>query len=364
MPKPQIVQSLNLIVASPGDVGPERDVMNKVVDKLNPILMSQFSLQLRLLRWETDVYPAFHLLGPQGQVDEGLQIDECDIMVGIFWKKFGSPVKDAKSGTEHELRRAYSAWKKSKGKRPQIMIYFKNKKFTCKDNNEKKQKALVDAYKKKLSAKALWWSFESELEFELLVQNHLLMYLLRNAGELGGRSYRVIKSHDELVASNKRIVNEAQDVLFTTGSRSRDEKYLKSIENRIRKVRRLTHYRVLFGEPHHTVLKKHLLNLLKLRDPEDRSLGYQTLHLGLFDDYASQFDTYLLGNESEVLVLLPSLLGVGQYDSGVVFTGQSEVEGLLRFVKDLYGRSAKVETVAAINQLQALDGGIAPRRRK
>ena len=67
--------------------------MDAIVADLNRIIDSQFGLELRVLRWETDAYLAFHLEGPQGQVDEALQIDNCDIMVGIFWKRFSTPVR-------------------------------------------------------------------------------------------------------------------------------------------------------------------------------------------------------------------------------------------------------------------------------
>jgi hypothetical protein len=349
------IQQLNLIVVSPGDVQSEREAMDAIVADLNRIINSQFGLGLRVLRWETDAYPAFHLEGPQGQVDEALQIDNCDIMVGIFWKRFGTPVRDASSGTEHELGRAYSAWKASGGKRPQIMVYFKNKKYVCKDEAERQQWAQVEAYKKKISAEALWWGYKSRSEFEQLVRNHLLRYLLENAGELGGRSYRVIKSAKDLLAYNEQIVREAQVNLFTTGSRSRDVNYLKAIEQKLQAVPALVHHRVLFGAPHHRVLKDHLRQLLKLRNPRDRRHGFKTIHLGLFNDYQRQFETFILGNEREVLVLLPSLLGVGEYNSGIIFTGRDEVDGLLRFVKDLYGWSTKVETLEEIEALRALD---------
>jgi hypothetical protein len=355
MPKQERIQPLNLIVVSPSDVQPEREAMDKIAADLNKIISPQFGLELRVLRWETDVWPGFHLEGPQGQVDEALQIDNCDIMVGVFWKKFGTPVKDAKSGTEHELGRAYKAWKASEGKRPQIMIYFKDKKYECKTQAEKKQMALVEAYKNKVQTKAIRSSYKDLADFQRLVRDHLLMYLLRNAGELGGRSYRVIRSSKDLRACNERIVNEAEENLFTTGSRSRDVDYLKAIEQRLQAVPALVHHRVLFGAPHHLVLKDHLTQLLKLRDPNDRDQGFKTIHLGLFNDYARQFETFILGNESEALVLLPSLLGVGEYNSGVIFTGVDEVAGLLRFVKDLYGWSTRVETPGEVAALRALD---------
>ena len=39
----------------------------------------------------------------------------------------------------------------------------------------------------------------------------------------------------------------------------------------------------------------------------------------------------------------------------LMLTGKEEVDGLLRFVKDLYGWSTKVETLAEIEALRALD---------
>jgi hypothetical protein len=39
----------------------------------------------------------------------------------------------------------------------------------------KQQLAQVEAYKKKVSADALWWGYKNKPEFEQLVRNHLLM---------------------------------------------------------------------------------------------------------------------------------------------------------------------------------------------
>ncbi len=75
-----------------------------------------FAAFLDLSRWETDAYPGMHSLGPQGFIDEltryqRLRIENSDILVGVFWKRFDTPVGDADSGTEHEIRRAMEAWK-------------------------------------------------------------------------------------------------------------------------------------------------------------------------------------------------------------------------------------------------------------
>jgi hypothetical protein len=31
-----------------------------------------------------------HVLGPQGLIDRALQIESCDALVGVFWKRLGT----------------------------------------------------------------------------------------------------------------------------------------------------------------------------------------------------------------------------------------------------------------------------------
>jgi hypothetical protein len=56
-------------------------------------------------------------------IDDQLRIEECDILIGVFWKRFGTPVGDAESGTAHEIRRAIDTWN-DRGT-PQVMLYFR-----------------------------------------------------------------------------------------------------------------------------------------------------------------------------------------------------------------------------------------------
>lgn len=79
-------------------------------------------------------------------------------------------------------------------------------------------------------------------------------------------------------------VNGARECLVAAGSRSRDAEYLEAIETALVDRPTLVHYRVLFGPPHHQALKDHLLRLLELRDPAERSLGLKMLHVGIVED--------------------------------------------------------------------------------
>ena len=128
-------------------------------------------LHLDVYRWETDSHPGFHPLGPQGLIDPILKIDTCDILIGIFWRRFGTLVSDAKSGTEHEFRIAYEAWKKSR--KPQIIVYFSQKPYAPKSKEETDQWGLVLQFKKDFPPEGLWWEYKGKTEFEALLRNHL-----------------------------------------------------------------------------------------------------------------------------------------------------------------------------------------------
>lgn len=118
------MKQIRLVVASPSDVTPERNAVTKVVDDLNKLLGRQNDFTIEVWRWETDSGPGFHPLGPQGSIDADLKIADCDILLAIFWTRFGTRIlRGRETGTEHEINLAFKAWKSKK--KPQILVYFK-----------------------------------------------------------------------------------------------------------------------------------------------------------------------------------------------------------------------------------------------
>jgi hypothetical protein len=161
---------LRIVVASPSDVQTERDILgDKVIPELNRGIANTHNITLELCRWETDSYPGFHLDGPQGLIDGILKIDECDILIGIFWKRFGTPIQDGTTGTEHEIMTAYESWKSKRT--PKIMMYFKQKEFMPNSSDLKQMEGVLN-FKKNIPKEGLYWSFKEE-EFESLLRQHL-----------------------------------------------------------------------------------------------------------------------------------------------------------------------------------------------
>ena len=116
-------------------------------------------------------------MGTQAWIDETTDIEDCDILIGIFWKRFGTQTPDAKSGTEHEFRKAYESWKRNGY--PQIMMYFNQSYHTLTSKEEADQLGQVLEFKQNFPREGLFWTYKGEEEFKNIVRNHLTQYILK-----------------------------------------------------------------------------------------------------------------------------------------------------------------------------------------
>jgi hypothetical protein len=189
------VALIRVVVASPSDVQSERETLSRVADELNRTIGRAYDLRVEVNRWETDAHPGFHVEGPQGLIDPILRIEECDVFVGIFWKRFGTPVKATTSGTQHEFTKAYRCWKKQGS--PHIMFYFSKQPHTPSNSEESAQWNEVKAFQQNFPAEGLWWSYGEPLEFERQVRNHLTMYVLDRVKEVHDAEVIDETEHDE-----------------------------------------------------------------------------------------------------------------------------------------------------------------------
>ena len=101
------------------------------------------------------------------------------------------------------------------------------------------------------------------------------------------------------------------------------------------------------------MLKEHLLALLRLRDPYDRSLGVKTLHLGMVEDIALAPERFFCASEQMAVVPIPSLTSHEAFDSGVVL-GAAPPPGCWIMDVRTYAASRRVETVEDVTALDVL----------
>jgi hypothetical protein len=157
-----------VVLASPGDVQPERDALQSAISiELNQLLRDmELPAFVELYRWETDAYPGLHKHGPQGLIDSRLKIEDSDVLIAVFWTRFGTPVGTSGSGTEHEIRRALDA-RKRKGS-PQVMLYFRKSYYEPVSPADKDQFRMLQEFKAELQAteapaeRPLIWEYEGD----------------------------------------------------------------------------------------------------------------------------------------------------------------------------------------------------------
>jgi hypothetical protein len=165
-------QILSIFLASPGDVGAERNSVNAFVNEWNDLWSDEIGVHLRLVRWETHAYPAG---GADGQDVINAQIgEEYDVFLGIMWKRFGTPTGRAASGTVEEFERALARNRASGS--PELMFYFK--KAELDPGVDAEQLLAVREFRGKLANDGLlYWEFLSHEQFDQLVRVHLTRHV-------------------------------------------------------------------------------------------------------------------------------------------------------------------------------------------
>ena len=104
-----------ILIASPSDVEEEREIAVRVIQEWNDLYSYSRKVALLPLRWETHTAPDYGTR-PQEVINRAI-VDHCDLLVGIFWTRIGSPTGIAESGTIEEIERVGNAEKP-------IMLYF------------------------------------------------------------------------------------------------------------------------------------------------------------------------------------------------------------------------------------------------
>ncbi|MBC6951123.1 NACHT domain-containing protein, partial [candidate division KSB1 bacterium] len=215
----QTKRTLRIVLSSPSDVADECRVMESVIAELNRGVAHERKVTLELTHWQTDTYPGFHPEGPQGVIDPILKIEDCDILLAIFWKRFGTPAKGALSGAEHEIRTAIKA-RQASG-RPWIMIYFKEADRRLKTPEELRQYAAVLEFKQDISPLGLFWTFDDTADFERKVRQHLTHYILDHVHPTAGEPTPSSSANrvQELLRSHRRNLQQKFSTIHLFGEK-------------------------------------------------------------------------------------------------------------------------------------------------
>jgi transcriptional regulator with XRE-family HTH domain len=167
----------------------------------------------------------------------------------------------------------------------------------------------------------------------------------------------IIASHADVVSKNIDIIANANKHIVCFGSRSRDQRYLMTIEEACKKNQALVYRRILFFKPFHQELQDHLLRILDIRSPIDRSKGRQTLYISVCDDVLKQPELSICMNEKNANFILPSISEPGNYDTSLFIDDIRIIDGWTNLAHDLCRNHRPIETKDDILKLGTIPHG-------
>lgn len=153
---------VNVLIASPGDTGELRDLVERAIHGWNTDRARQCKIVLLPLRWETG---AVSELGEAGQAVINRQlVDEADIIIGLFDAKLGTPTALFLSGTAEELDRGLAH-----GAR--VHVYFSD--MPIPRNVNTRQLESLNAFRESLGQRGLLGSFSSHYDLATKIRTAL-----------------------------------------------------------------------------------------------------------------------------------------------------------------------------------------------
>ena len=161
---------LPVMIASPGDVFEEREIVREVIHSWNYIHSLKNRAILIPVGWETHASPE---LGTRAQeLINSRILKECDLLVGVFWTRLGTPTGKAESGTVEEIEEHINAGKPA-------MIYFSSKPAAPESIDPEQYKTL-QSFKARCSQLGLVEQFDNIIEFKEKVTRHLQICINNN----------------------------------------------------------------------------------------------------------------------------------------------------------------------------------------
>lgn len=152
-----------ILIASPGDVDEERQAIPEVIAAWNNLNAEAAHVVLLPVKWETHSAP---LMGarPQGVINSQM-LQTCDMAIGVFWTRLGSPTGASESGTAEEIE-----WF-IQNNRP-VMVYFSSRSIEPSKLDINQYKALKD-FEHRMQKIGLTGSYSSVADLREKLLNQL-----------------------------------------------------------------------------------------------------------------------------------------------------------------------------------------------
>ena len=164
---PYSASVFNVLIASPSDVPAERVAIAEALYDWNALNSQQIGYVLLPVKWESHSAPA---MGdrPQAIINDQV-VRNCDMLVGAFWTRLGSPTGEEESGTVEEIR-----WFLKQNK--PVMLYYSKQQVDL-DNIDTKQLESLKEFKKSIRDKGIQEQYSSIDDLKQKLLRHLTIVM-------------------------------------------------------------------------------------------------------------------------------------------------------------------------------------------
>lgn len=180
---------LNVLIASPSDVPEEREAITESLYEWNALNSQMSGFVLLPVRWESHSAPA---MGdrPQGIINDQV-VRNCDMLIGAFWTRLGSPTGIEESGTVEEIK-----WF-LKQQKP-VMLYYSKKQVDL-DLIDTQQLEKLKDFKKSIRDKGIQEQYTNvdELKMKLLRQLTIVLREVSVNTVVDVKAVKAAKSHED-----------------------------------------------------------------------------------------------------------------------------------------------------------------------
>lgn len=186
--------TFNVMIASPGDVASERAIVRDVVYEWNAVHSGARKIVLLPVGWETHSSP--EMGAPAQQIINRQVLSKCDLLVGVFWTRIGTPTEKHLSGTVEEIEEHISSGKPA-------MLYFSSQPVAM-DTVDLEQIQKLKAFKQSCQSRGLYEGYDSHAEFKEKFYRHLQLKLnehpLFRIGDVSPADTAVVESRTRIPA--------------------------------------------------------------------------------------------------------------------------------------------------------------------
>ncbi|WP_411360358.1 hypothetical protein [Pseudidiomarina salilacus] len=146
----------NVMIASPGDVASERTIIRDVIYEWNAVHSESRNIVLLPVGWETHSSPE---MGDTAQeIINNQVLERCDLLVGVFWTRIGTPTTEYASGTVEEIEEHIKSGKPA-------MLYFSSQPVAL-DTVDHEQYSQLKKFKESCQNRSLYESYDSRSSFK------------------------------------------------------------------------------------------------------------------------------------------------------------------------------------------------------